>query len=162
VATMSETAVQRARFLIIGDRPGDYSDRLRRAFENLPQARRERVAIVPETEALEYFAAADVAVCTSRTESYPLVVLEAMAFGLPLVTTPVWGVREQVREDVNALWYPPGDIPVLASKLARIIENDDLRSSLARNAKPVLESLPSYEEMLSRYAAIFRESQLTR
>src|SRR5205807_8822607 len=63
--TMSEGAVQRARFLIIGDRPGYYSDRLRQAWEKLAPSRRERLAIVPETDALEYFAAADVALCCS-------------------------------------------------------------------------------------------------
>ena len=56
------------------------------------------MAILPETaEPGRFYQAADVFVCTSRVESFPRVTLEAMAHGLPIVTTPVFGIREQVR-----------------------------------------------------------------
>ena len=59
--------------------------------------------MIPETgDTAAYWQAADVFCCTSRVESYPLVILEAMAAGLPIVTTPVHGIAEQVRPGVNA------------------------------------------------------------
>jgi glycosyltransferase involved in cell wall biosynthesis len=56
-------------------------------------------------------------VCTSRIESFPRVVLEAMAYGLPVVSTRVFGIAEQVGENVNALLYDPGDASRLAAHL---------------------------------------------
>ncbi len=79
--------------------------------------------VVPETgETSAYWQAADVFCCTSRVESYPLVILEAMAAGLPIITTPVFGIAEQVRPRVNALIYQPGDIPGLARHLSLLAQ----------------------------------------
>ena len=81
-----------------------YGRELLQAARKLPEDRRERFIIVPETgETAAYWRAADVFCCTSRVESYPLVTMEAMAAGLPIVTTPVFGIAEQVRPSVNAL-----------------------------------------------------------
>lgn len=163
VAQMPDLAIRRSRFFIVGDRPSEYSTMLRTEWEALPPARRDRVVIVPETEQpFDYFAAADVAVCASQFESYPRVILEAMAFGLPIVTTPVWGIREQTQENVNALYYEVGDVPGLAAALSRIAVEDGLRLRLAGNARAVFDSLPGYDDMLRSYAQIIEEARLTR
>ena len=106
--------------------------------------------------------AADIAVCSSRIESYPRVTLEAMAFGLPVVTTPVYGIAEQVRNEVNGLFYQPGDVAGLAGSLTRLATDDALRARLASNAPLVLASLPGLEDMLDRYGRLFREARLSR
>ena len=109
-----------------------YGRELLQAARKLPEDRRERFIIVPETgETAAYWRAADVFCCTSRVESYPLVTMEAMAAGLPIVTTPVFGIAEQVRPSVNALIYQPGDISTLARHLASLVEDEPLRRSLA-------------------------------
>src|SRR6266498_3897110 len=110
LSTLTDASASRVRVLFVGDRPSVYSRALHAAIDALALQRRSRVTIVPETEDVaRYLVAADVFACTSRVESYPRVILEAMAYGLPIVTTPVFGIREQVREGVNGVFYEPGD-----------------------------------------------------
>ena len=101
-------------------------------------------------------------VCTSRVESFPRVILEAMAHGLPLVTTPVFGIREQVRDGVNGLFYEPGDTAGLRRALLRLLEDEALRRALALQAGPVLDCLNDFEAMTGAYAEIFREACLSK
>ena len=55
-----------------------------------------------------------------------------MAYGLPIVTTPVFGIREQVREGINALFYNPGvNSDALAKRLEGLIQDEGLRSCMA-------------------------------
>ena len=99
------------RTFFVGDRAERLQPDAAHLVGKLPDERRARVTSLPETgDVARYFVAADVFVCTSRVESYPRVILEAMAHGLPIVTTPVFGIREQVREDVNGVFYDPGDV----------------------------------------------------
>ena len=67
-------------------------------------------------------------------ESFPRVVLEAMAYELPIVTTPVYGIAEQVREGVNAMFYSPGLRcgGVLAARCRTIVADDDVASAARR------------------------------
>jgi glycosyltransferase involved in cell wall biosynthesis len=151
------------RCFIVGDRGLPYSRRVQRACESLPVGLRERVHILPETaEPARFYRAADVFVCTSRVESFPRVTLEAMAHGLPLVTTPVFGIREQVRPGVNALLYEPGDIPGLLAVLTRVLENEPLRGELAGQARAVLDCLDDFDAMVGAYGEIFREAWLSK
>jgi GT2 family glycosyltransferase len=159
LAHVPRNVALRVRALFVGDRAGPYSRALADLIAALPEDRRRRATIVPETGAVApYFVAADVFVCTSRVESYPRVILEAMAHGLPIVTTPVFGVREQVREDVNGIFYEPGDVAGLAAAIARIAGDDALRARLAAAAVPVLDSLTDFDGMVEQYGRIFVEA----
>ena len=123
LALLPGAVASRVRTFFVGDRESEYQRTLHTMIGKLPDERRARVTIVPETgDVARYFVAADVFVCTSRVESYPRVILEAMAWGLPIVTTPVFGIREQVREDVNGLFYAPGDVDALAAAIARLVD----------------------------------------
>jgi len=142
---------------IVGARRNAYSDELRQLVAAAPAHLRDRIRIVNETgETAVYWNAADIFCCNSHQESYPRVTLEAMAMGLPIVTTPVFGIKEQVRDDVNALFYNPGDVRGLADRLARVIEDAELRNHLAANSRDVLQSLMSYSDMLEEYATAFK------
>lgn len=161
-ALMDEDAIARTRALIVGDRPSEYSDELHAALAALEPRRRQRVQIVGETGTPgRHYAAADVFACTSRVESSPRVILEAMAAGLPIVTTPVFGIAEQVRPGRNALTYDPGDVAALAAALDRMVLDDDLRTTYAAASADVLASLGDYEAMLDDYARTFREAWLS-
>ena len=129
-----------------------YSRKLQELADEMPADRRDRFVVIPETgDTAVYWQAADVFCCTSRVESYPLVILEAMAAGLPIVTTPVHGIAEQVRPGVNALFYQPGDINGLGRQLAALAQDESLRRSLAEASPHVLRSLPDHVRMCELY-----------
>lgn len=71
------------------------------------------VIVDPIDDVWTYYRAADVYVCTSRVESYPRTILEAVACNLPIVTTPVYGIKEQV----NGIFYKPGETQDLWEKI---------------------------------------------
>ncbi|MEG3880011.1 glycosyltransferase [Microcoleus sp. herbarium7] len=147
------------RCFIVGDRPSIYSSKLADMVGELPFELRQRVTVVPETgEAGKYYKAADIFVCTSRVESFPRVILEAMACDLPIVTTPVFGIKEQVRPGINGLFYTPDRPDELVAALISLLENKSVRQQFAENAKYVLDSLNTFEEMTQAYADIFCEA----
>jgi glycosyltransferase involved in cell wall biosynthesis len=159
---VKEATVRKMRFLIVGDRPSPYSDNLKQELAGLRPDCRARVEVLPETpETGHYFAAADIFVCASRVESFPRVILEAMLSGLPVVTTPVNGIPEQVQEGVNALFYPPGDAGALAGALERLVTDERLRRKMAANSPFVLDAINDYESMAAMYARVFREAWLS-
>jgi glycosyltransferase involved in cell wall biosynthesis len=162
LGALGEEGASQLRIFIVGDRTSDYSSRLHAEARGLPASLAARLAIVPETdEPYAYFRAADIAVCCSRLESYPRVILEAMAFGLPIITTPVFGIAEQVRENQNGLFYQPGNADQLAAGLARLASDNVLRTRLGANGPLVLASLPGFADMLDGYARLFREARFS-
>jgi glycosyltransferase involved in cell wall biosynthesis len=78
-----------------------------------------------------------------------------MSFGLPIITTPVFGISEQVVDGVSALLYSPGDVDKLATHLQKLGEDEALRSRLGRNASLRLDRLTSFDEMIGGYADAF-------
>ena len=84
-----------------------------------------------------------------------------MAAKLAIVTTPVFGIAEQVKNNESALFYTPGDVPSLAHALDTLIENLALRQQLAGNASTALESLIALDSMVDAYGEVFREAWLT-
>ena len=153
----------RVQCFLVGDRPGEYSDRLAAMIAGLPEQARSRTHLIVETEGVSpYYRAADVFVCTSRVESFPRVTLEAMSFGLPIISTPVFGLREQLRGGVNAMFYPPGDVVALAEAMKTVCTNGDSRDRMARESTLVLLGLTSFEEMVHQYATCLREAADTR
>ena len=162
LSLLSEKWHDRIRCFIVGDRPSIYSNQLADLVGELPEKLQKRVTVVPETpETGKYYQAADIFVCTSRIESFPRVILEAMACDLPIITTPVFGIREQVKPGINGLFYTPDRPEELAVALNTLLEDGSLRDLLADNAKYVLESLNTFAEMTQGYGQIFREAYFT-
>jgi len=147
-----------ARCVVVGARDSlRYGRELRRFARQLGSDRRDRFQIIDETgDTTPYWQAADIFCCTSRVESYPYVILEAMGRGLPIITTPAYGISEQVRPDVNALTYSPGDIGSLCRHLETLIRDGARRRSMAAASSVVLRALPSHDDKLRRYAELFR------
>jgi glycosyltransferase involved in cell wall biosynthesis len=84
--------------------------------------------------------------------------MEAMACGLPIVTTPVFGIPEIVRENVNALFYEPGDVRSLASAIEELWRNVRLREELASNSPIVAAGQPGFSNMVEQYGRIIRQA----
>ena len=159
MSLLSDDAVKKVRLFIVGDRPSSYSSEMKAMVFALPKERSRRISIIPETEETAlYYSAADIFVCTSRVESYPRVILEAMAYGLPIISTPAFGIVEQIRSGVNGEFYQEGNAVALVDKLSSLIFNKIKRETYQMNSKIVLESLTGFEEMINQYAELVRES----
>ncbi len=150
------------RFFIVGDRDNDYSRQMHERIASLPPARRALLTVIAETpDVATYYQACDVFVLTSGMESYPRVILEAMAAGLAILATPVNGVVEQVRKGINADHFPVGDVAQLTARLAALIQEDSRRERYRVNSPLVLQGLTDYEEMGVCYATLFHEAALS-
>jgi glycosyltransferase involved in cell wall biosynthesis len=86
-------------------------------------------------------AASDVLVLPSRQEGVPMAILEAMAYGLPVIATPVGGIPDVVRHGREGLLVEVGDQGAVTGALARMVAEPTLRASLGREARATAESL---------------------
>ncbi len=154
---------KRLRIFIVGALvEPEYALRLATTVDAFELADASRIELVGPVEDMSiYYTAADIMVCTSRIESAPRVLMEAMAFGLPIVTTPVFGIPEIVEEGVNAVFYNPGDTNRLAQHIAALAADGGRRAEMGKASSAVLESRPSYNDMLEKYASLIREAALT-
>jgi phosphatidylinositol alpha-mannosyltransferase len=113
---------------------GDGGDR--DALDLLPAPARARVAMlgtVPNDDLPPYLAGADVFVAPALgQESFGIALVEAMAAGVPVVASDIPGYREVVRDGVDGLLVPPRDPGALAAAMARVLDDPELASTLAR------------------------------
>jgi O-antigen biosynthesis protein len=158
-AALPDAISRRVQILLVGDDRGVYADALKKRCRALPVKSRGKIRIIPPTELIaDFYAAADLFVLSSKVESFPRVVLEAMAFGLPIITTPVFGVREQVVEGENALFYPPGDSRLLARQIEYVVCDDARRLRMAESSRERMSQMTTIDEMVDAYAGICREA----
>lgn len=86
------------------------------------------------TSAEEYFKSADAFVLCSLSEGLPIVILEALKYGTPIITTKLAGPLELIVHEKNGLVCNIGDPNSLAENMIRLYENEDLRTQLSKNA----------------------------
>ena len=86
---------------------------------------------------LELFAQADLFVFPTRGDCLPLAVMEALAAGLPVITTAVGALPEAVTHGETGWVVPPGDPDALAGALAALASDGPQRARLARQARAV-------------------------
>jgi len=105
----------------------------------------------------EAFREADLYVLPSYNEGLPMSVLEAMSFGLPVVTTPVGGTGSVVTDGDDGYLVAPGDIHALADRLQLLIENRALRCRMGRAARQTIEQRFSGKVVCAQWAGLYRE-----
>lgn len=94
----------------------------------------------------------------SYAEGLPMALLEAMARGLPVITTPIGGIPEVVQHQKNGYLVPPGDTAALSRALGELLDSADLRQRLGIAARRTIVegfSLRAATERLERLYAAF-------
>jgi glycosyltransferase involved in cell wall biosynthesis len=89
----------------------------------------------------ELFAKANLFVLPSYNEGLPMAILEGMSAGMAVVSTPVGGIPEIVRDGYNGFLVQPGDIDALAEKLAVLARDPALCQLMGKRSREIVEEL---------------------
>jgi glycosyltransferase involved in cell wall biosynthesis len=121
----------------------------------------ERARVVHLTGARQdvprLLAALDVFALSSKTEGLPLVIPEAMASGLPVVSTAVGGIPGVVVEGVTGLLVSAGDAAALGERLARLATEPRLADDYGRKGRALALERYSAERMVRDYLDVYNQ-----
>ena len=141
-----------ASLAIYGDpsrNPG-YARRLRRLASGEPRI--VFASAYDNRRVVEVLAGLDVCVVPSIWyENSPTIILEAQAWGLPVVTSDLGGMAEMVRHEVDGLLFRPGDADDLARQLQGLLDEPELLPRLRANAPPVMTMEEQMQALMGVY-----------
>jgi glycosyltransferase involved in cell wall biosynthesis len=104
----------------------------------------------------EALRAATIFILPSYAEGLPMALLEAMSWGLPVITSPVGGIPQAIRDEENGLLVVPGNVEGLADALCRLLGTPADRSRLGSAARATVEASFSLDACIERLLAIYR------
>ncbi|MGZ4903770.1 MAG: glycosyltransferase family 4 protein [Halobacteriota archaeon] len=105
-------------------------------------------AITDAAELSHYLRSSHVLVVPSAYEGYGIVYAEGMGYGLPAIGAKDGGAQEIITHRKDGLLVPPGDVTLLKSYLAELIDDRALLLKMSLNARRRYESLPTWEESM--------------
>lgn len=118
----------------------------------------DRVHFVGRVENVEeYLRAADVFVFTSLREGMGNVVLEAMASGLPVITTPFLGLPDEFGQPNEHYLLVDRDPSLLSSLIEKVLKERALQAKMGLSARQWVEAQMDVERSLDQYATLYRE-----
>ena len=100
-------------------------------------------------------AEADAFVLPSFAEGLPVVLMEALAAGRPVIATQVAGVSELVEDGVTGFIVPPGDSETLADRIGRLADDPDLRARMGRAGRETVRAAFDARQEARRIGALF-------
>lgn len=147
-------AVPEARFVFIGDGPQ------RKALEAKAFAlglEGRLLFLGWRRDTKEWLAAADAFVMTSLWEGLPRSLVEAMASGVTPLCYAADGVRDLIADGLNGVSVPPGDVDALATRLTRVLQDEELRARLSKAAAASIGAEFDIDGMVRSQEALYQE-----
>lgn len=151
--------------LIAVARPGFLRTESREWFDHLVErcgltGRVDIKELVTDDELIMLYSSASVFLLPTRMEGWGIAIMEAMAAGCPVVSSPVGGVTELIADEENGLLVPVGDVAGIASAVERLLDDGRLRERLCASAKRTIaqytwesaaeKTLQLYEQMIAK------------
>ncbi len=133
---------------------GEWKDMLQHMIE---KAGLQKTACInrPTAKIGEEYAHSSMLVMSSHYEGFPMVMIEAMAYGLPVVSFDYkCGPKDIIQDGVNGLLVKDGDIEGLANAMMRLMDNEEERKVMGRNARRVTETY-SEEKVMKKWVDLF-------
>ncbi len=153
IAKLSPECRARVEFVLAGN--GDVPQLRERASALNVQDVVEIREWVDPAERDRLLASAHAFVLPSHTEGLPMSLLEAMAWGLPPICTPVGSIPEYVIDNANGLLIAPGDVSQLAAAIERLVSQESVRVHMGRLARATVEPL-CVKRYSDRMCAVYR------
>jgi glycosyltransferase involved in cell wall biosynthesis len=150
-------AVPNASFVIVGDGPE------RKSLEELAQTLGVEDSVrfigrVEEDEMAKWLRTADVYVSTSLADAgLAASTAEAMACGLPVVITDNADNRKWVEEGKGGMLVPNGAFGILADRVVRLLQNQEMRQEFGRLNRRIIEERNNYVTEMDKMEALYRE-----
>lgn len=110
----------------------------------------EHLGPVSMNQRVKCFENADIFVLPTYAEAMPISVIEAMAAGLAVITTPVGGIPELVSDGEDGLLVPPGDVSALAEKIAMLASDTEARVRFGARAQVKARQLWDMDDYVQR------------
>jgi glycosyltransferase involved in cell wall biosynthesis len=144
-----------ARFVLVGE--GKDKVTLRQLEQLAASLRIAHLVHFPgyRVDLLAVYATFDIFFLSSRREGLPNCILEAMAMGLPVVTTDVAGAKELVLDQETGFILPQGAVQGIAHAILRLAENDALRKRMGRASRERVEQEFSFASRLQHIEALY-------
>ncbi|WP_066193241.1 MULTISPECIES: N-acetyl-alpha-D-glucosaminyl L-malate synthase BshA [Gracilibacillus] len=142
-----------SRLLLIGDGPENA-----RMHELVRELNLEHVVhfLGKQKNIPELLSVADLKLLLSEKESFGLVLLEAMACGVPCIGTNVGGIPEVIEDGVNGYIEEMGDIRAVASRAIELLQDDDKWLQFSEKAKQRVKETFSSEKVCQEYETIYQ------
>jgi glycosyltransferase involved in cell wall biosynthesis len=152
VRAMAPLLDERRQLVLIGDGPERAA--LERARAETWRA--EFCHLIGEkSDVAPYLAALDAFVLSSRTEGLPLGLLEAMAAGVPVLSTAVGGIPDLIQSGKNGVLVPAGDEKALVRELVALAAQPTLGRRLGQAGRDTVLARYSLSQMAERYEALY-------
>jgi glycosyltransferase involved in cell wall biosynthesis len=104
----------------------------------------------------EYLQASDIFVFPSQEDAFPLALVEAMACGLPVISTPVGGIKEIITDRENGLLVKARDFQQLHEAISALLRDPKLSASLGTAAVKTVRERYSAGIIIQKYCELFR------
>jgi glycosyltransferase involved in cell wall biosynthesis len=118
----------------------------------------QRLGILTEEEKRDFYAAIDLFVLPSRSDSFGLVILEAWANGVPSVAYRAGGLAEVIRDGQDGLLVRPGDIEGLAKAVGGLVKNGFEQKKLGRSGYERTKQEFGWDEKLRRVSDAYAQA----
>ena len=95
-------------------------------------------------------------VLPSLAEAFPMVLIEAMASGIPVIGSRAGGIPDIIEDGVNGYTFPVGDYIALAEKLYMLLTDKTLRKNMANAARSIAESKYSWKTVINKLLKVYK------
>ncbi len=127
-----------------------------RCFENMACSGGEILSL-PSSELIELYCASDLFVLPTLIETFGMVLVEAMAAGLPIITTDTPGVRDVIIEGLNGIKVQSGNSESLADMIFSLHGDNVLRSNLSENSLNQVKELYDWNIVTGKYIGLYNK-----
>lgn len=153
IELLKEIDEPEVHFLLVGKSTPDFDLLLDLVLKKAEKYNfRNFFSIIPETKEMhDIYALTDIAVCNSYIEAFPLVTLEAMAAGIPVIASEVYGIAEQIEHNKTGLLVLPGNKRELVNAMKTLINDNELASQLGLSGKKHVEENFTLEKQYQEF-----------
>ena len=148
------------KFIFAGEFRGNYKEKIE-VFKYIKQNKLDSVVkfmgVVTGKKKIKLLLSSDVFVFPSYNEGHPFVILEAMATGLPVITTDVGAIRETVIDKENGFIIEKNNPKQIAEKIITLIKNPELRKKMGEKSRQRFLKYYTKDRFIKNLDKIFQE-----